>query len=257
MRSILSWLYLILAFGFIYLPVVVLVLYSFQESGLPVPPFDGPSLKWYDDVLGDSDVTDALTHSLLVAVGSSVVAVILGFLAAYGLARYTFPGSPFVRLLLIAPLTVSYLIVGLGLLIVLTRVGLGLSLVTAGIGHVVINLPLAFAIIFASMNARQENAERAARDLGATEMRVIFFVTAPMLVPAIAAAFFLSVTLSWDEFIISFLLTRFDITLPVEIWSMLRSGLSPRLNAIGSVVFLISVAVVLILEFTVLRKRHL
>ena len=78
-----------------------------------------------------------------------------------------------------------------------------------------------------------------------------------MLVPAIAAAFFLSVTLSWDEFIISFLLTRFDITLPVEIWSMLRSGLSPRLNAIGSVVFLISVAVVLILEFTVLRKRHL
>ena len=136
MRSILSWLYLILAFGFIYLPVVVLVLYSFQESGLPVPPFDGPSLKWYDDVLGDSDVTDALTHSLLVAVGSSVVAVILGFLAAYGLARYTFSGSPFVRLLLIAPLTVSYLIVGLGLLIVLTRVGLGLSLVTAGIGHV-------------------------------------------------------------------------------------------------------------------------
>ena len=254
MRSILSWLYLILAFGFIYLPVVVLVLYSFQESGLPVPPFDGPSLKWYDDVLGDSDVTDALTHSLLVAVGSSVVAVVLGF---YGLARYTFSGSPFVRLLLIAPLTVSYLIVGLGLLIVLTRVGLGLSLVTAGIGHVVINLPLAFAIIFASMNARQENAERAARDLGATEMRVIFFVTAPMLVPAIAAAFFLSVTLSWDEFIISFLLTRFDITLPVEIWSMLRSGLSPRLNAIGSVVFLISVAVVLILELTVLRKRHL
>ena len=178
MRSILSWLYLILAFGFIYLPVVVLVLYSFQESGLPVPPFDGPSLKWYDDVLGDSDVTDALTHSLLVAVGSSVVAVILGFLAAYGLARYTFSGSPFIRLLLIAPLTVSYLIVGLGLLIVLTRVGLGLSLVTAGIGHVVINLPLAFAIIFASMNAKQENAERAARDLGATEMSVIFFVSA-------------------------------------------------------------------------------
>jgi len=76
------------------------------------------------------------------------------------------------------------------------------------------------------------------------------------LAPAIAAAFFLSVTLSWDEFIIAFLLTRFDITLPVEIWSMLRSGLSPRLNAIGSVVFLISVAAVLILEFTTLRRRR-
>jgi spermidine/putrescine transport system permease protein len=77
-----------------------------------------------------------------------------------------------------------------------------------------------------------------------------------MLAPAIAAAFFLSVTLSWDEFIIAFLLTRFDITLPVEIWSMLRSGLSPRLNAIGSVVFLISIAAVLILEFTTLRRRR-
>jgi spermidine/putrescine transport system permease protein len=106
------------------------------------------------------------------------------------------------------------------------------------------------------MGAQHENAERAARDLGASEMRVVVLVTAPMLAPAIAAAFFLSVTLSWDEFIIAFLLTRFDITLPVEIWSMLRSGLSPRLNAIGSVVFLISVAAVLILEFTTLRRRR-
>ena len=133
--------------------------------------------------------------------------------------------------------------------------GIGLSLFTVGLGHVVINLPLAFAIIYASMGAQQENAERAARDLGATEAWVLLLVTAPMLSPAIAAAFFLSVTLSWDEFIIAFLLTRFDITLPVEIWSMLRSGLSPSLNAIGSFVFLISVAALLMLEFIVLRRR--
>jgi len=159
------------------------------------------------------------------------------------------------RGLLIAPLTVSYLIVGLGLLIVLQRLGLGLSLWTAGIGHVVINLPLCFAIIYASMGAQQQNAERAARDLGANEAQVILLITAPMLAPAILAAFFLSVTLSWDEFIIAFLLTRFDITLPVEIWSMLRSGLSPRLNAIGSLVFLVSVTAVLLLEILVFRKR--
>lgn len=252
---ILPWIYLLLAFGFIYLPVGTLVLFSFQGSSLPVPPFDGPSLQWYAEVLSDTDVTAALMNSLLVAVGSSLVAVILGFLAAYGLARHVLPGAIYMRILLIAPLTVSYLIIGLGLLILLTRTGVGLSLMTAGIGHVVMNLPLAFAIIYASMGSQQENAERAARDLGASEINVIVLVTAPMLAPAIAAAFFLSVTLSWDEFIISFLLTRFDITLPVEIWSMLRSGLSPRLNAIGSLVFLISIAVVLILEFTVLRRR--
>jgi hypothetical protein len=119
-----------------------------------------------------------------------------------------------------------------------------------------INLPLAFAILYASMGAQQQNAERAARDLGADEARVVLLVTVPMLMPAIAAAFFLSVTLSWDEFIIAFLLTRFDVTLPVEIWSMLRSGLSPRLNAIGSLVFLVSVTAVVILETLVFRKRR-
>lgn len=255
MMRVLPWLYLVAAFVFIYLPVGTLVLFSLQEGSLPVPPFNGPSLQWYADILADDDLTGALGNSLLVALGSSAVAVTLGFFAAYGLARHVLPGSVFLRGLLIAPLTVSYLIVGLGLLIVLTRAGLGLSLWTAAIGHVVINLPIAFAIIYASMGAQQQNAERAARDLGAGEAQVVLLVTVPMVLPAIAAAFFLSVTLSWDEFIIAFLLTRFDVTLPVEIWSLLRSGLSPRLNAIGSLVFLISVAVVLVLELFVLRRR--
>ncbi|HSG53934.1 MAG TPA: ABC transporter permease [Paracoccaceae bacterium] len=255
MTRVLPWVYLVCAFVFIYLPVGALVLFSFQGGALPVPPFDGPSLQWYGDILSDSNLTDALMHSLVVAGVSSGVAVTLGFLAAYGLARFVLPGAALMRGLLIAPLTVSYLIVGLGLLIVLQRLGLGLSLMTAGIGHVVINLPLCFAIIYASMGAQQQNAERAARDLGADEFRVIWLVTVPMLAPALLAAFFLSVTLSWDEFIIAFLLTRFDITLPVEIWSMLRSGLSPRLNAIGSLVFLVSVTAVLVLEVLVFRRR--
>lgn len=255
MTRVLPWLYLAAAFVFIYLPVGALVLFSFQGGTLPVPPFDGPSLRWYAEVLADDGLTAALGNSVIVALGSSAVAVTLGFLAAYGLARHYLPGSAVIRGLLIAPLTVSYLIVGLGLLIVLTRAGLGLSLLTAAIGHVVINLPLAFAIIYASMGAQQQNAERAARDLGAGEAQVILLVTVPMLLPAIAAAFFLSMTFSWDEFIIAFLLTRFDVTLPVEIWSLLRSGLSPRLNAIGSLVFLVSVAIVLILELLVFRRR--
>jgi spermidine/putrescine transport system permease protein len=247
--------YLAVAFGFIYLPVGALVLFSFQGGGLPVPPFDGPSLRWYADVLGDRDLTGALLNSLLVAVGSSVVACALGFGAAYGLARHALPGAAWVRGLLIAPLTVSYLIVGLGLLIVVQRLGLGLGLAAAAAGHVVINLPLCFAIIHAAMGDQQANAERAARDLGASEARVVLLITVPMLAPAILAALFLSITLSWDEFIIAFLLTRFDVTLPVEIFSMLRSGLSPRLNAIGSLVFLVSVALVLALELLVFRRR--
>jgi spermidine/putrescine transport system permease protein len=136
----------------------------------------------------------------------------------------------------------------------LNTLGIGRSLWTVGIGHVVINLPLAFAIIYASMGAHQANIERAARDLGAREWQVMVHVTLPMLAPAILAAFFLALTFSWDEFIIAFLLSRFDVTLPVEIWSLLRSGLNPKTNAVGSVVFLVSVALVLAMELLVFRR---
>ena len=246
--------YMGLIYGFIFLPVATLVLYSFKDGRFPLPPFNGPTLKWYRAVFDDPKLVEALVNSVTVAVASSAVAVLLGFLAAYGLARYRLPGSAFQRLLLTIPLTVSYLVIGLGLLIVANAIGLSKSLWLVGVGHVVINLPLAFSIIYASMGEHQRNAERAARDLGAGELAVMRLVTAPMLAPAILASFFLAVTFSWDEFIIAFLLSRFEVTLPVEIWSLLRSGLNPKTNAVGSVVFLVSVALVFILELTVFRR---
>jgi spermidine/putrescine transport system permease protein len=247
-------LYMAALYAFIFLPVAVLVLYSFQGSRLPVPPFNGPSLKWYGQVLADRDLIAAFRNSFLVALLSSGLALTLGFLAAVSLARYRLPGSVLMRGLLIAPMTTSYLIIALGLLGLFNRMGITVSLWTTGIGHVVINLPLCFAILYAAMGDQQRSAERAARDLGASEPAVLWHITAPMLMPSLLAAFFLSVTFSWDEFIIAFLLTRFDVTLPVEIWSMLKSGLNPKTNAIGSLVFLVSTAMVLVLELSVFRR---
>lgn len=254
LTSVLSFLYLAALYGFIFLPVVVLVLFSFQDGTLPVPPFKGFSLQWYRDILSDHALMTALWNSLVVAILSSAVSCLLGFMAAYGLARTGLRFAGLSRGLLVAPMTVSTLIIALGLLTVFNALGLRLSLWTIGIGHVVINLPLAFAIILASMGEHQKNIERAARDLGANEIQVMWLVTAPMLMPSILAAFFLSVTFSWDEFIIAFLLSRFEVTLPVEIWSMLRSGLDPRTNAIGSLVFLVSVALLLVFELSVFRR---
>ena len=253
---ILSGIYLALIYGFIFLPVGVLVLFSFQDGRLPVPPLKGLTLKWYAQILADGALMQALANSLIVALVSSAIAVTLGFLAAYGLARHRLPGSTLMRGLLIAPMTVSYLIIALGLLGVVNQTGLSPSLMITGIGHVVINLPLCFAILYASMGDHQKNIERAARDLGASDLQVIWLISAPILRPSLIAAFFLSVTFSWDEFIIAFLLTRFDVTLPVEIWSMLRSGLSPATNAVGSLVFLISITVLLALELLVFRKAR-
>ena len=153
-----------------------------------------------------------------------------------------------------APREFNWLI-GMGLLVTFTAVGVPKSLLAAGIGHVVINLPLCFAIIYSQMGDHQANIERAARDLGAGEWQVLTQVTAPMLWPALFASFFLSMTFSWDEFIISFLLTRFDTTLPVEIWNLLRAGLNPKTNAVGSLVFGVSVVMAIIFELVAFRKR--
>jgi spermidine/putrescine transport system permease protein len=255
MSRIVASIYAALVYAFIFLPVAALILFSFQGSQVPVPPFNGPSLKWYYAVLGDVRITTALLNSIIVALFSSLVATVVGFLAAWGFARHNLVWSAFWKGLITLPLTVSYLIIAMGLLVFFNGLGVPKSLGAVGIGHVVINMPLCFAIIFSQMNANQANIERAARDLGAKDWQVLTLVTAPMLWPALFASFFLSVTFSWDEFVISFLLTRFDTTLPVEIWNMLRGGLSPKTNAIGSLVFGISILFVILFELFAFRKR--
>jgi len=255
MTRIISTLYAAAIYGFIFLPVAVLVLFSFQGTLFPIPPFNGPSLRWYAAVLGDARLTAGLANSVLVAVTTSALATLLGFLSAWGFARFHLPASALLRGLITLPLTVSYLIIGMGLLIFFNWIGLPKSLIAAGIGHVVINLPLCFAIIYSQMGEHQANIERAARDLGAKEWQVLVMITAPMLWPALFASFFLSMTFSWDEFVISFLLTRFDTTLPVEIWNLLRAGLNPKTNAVGSLVFGVSIVLAVVFEFVAFRKR--
>jgi len=151
LRQAPSGLYVTLAFVFIYLPVVVLVLFSFQDGLLPVPPFQGPSLQWYERMFDNRRLMEALLNSLVVATLSSIVTTLLGFLAAHTLARKDIRFAGGARYLLMAPITVSYLIIGMGLLITFNLLGISRSLFAVGIGHVIINLPLCFAIIFSQM----------------------------------------------------------------------------------------------------------
>lgn len=246
--------YLVLIYAFIFLPVATLVLFSFQGSTVPVPPFNGPSLRWYGELFADGRLMSALGNSVVVGLVSASGATVLGFLAAYGLARFRPTGTQALRALLMAPLGVSYLVVALGLSLSANQLGVSRSLTLVTIGHVVINLPLAFAIILSQMNPAQATLERAARDLGAGEFTVLRTVTVPVLAPGLVAAFLLAFTLSWDEFIIALLLARFDVTLPVEIWSALRTGLDPKTNAAGTLVFALSFTL-LGVAFAVLRRR--
>jgi spermidine/putrescine transport system permease protein len=255
LRQVPAWTLLIIMLAFIYLPVVVLVLFSFQGSTLPVPPFDGPSLGWYRRAFENDRLIASLGNSLIVGIASSAVATLLGFLAAYSLFRFNPRASALVRALLIAPITVSNLIVGLGLLIVLNVAGLGRSLLTVGIGHVVINLPLCFAIIYSQFGDQLRNLDNAAHDLGAGDLATMTRIIAPVLAAPIIAAFCVSFTLSWDEFIIAMLLSRFDVTLPVMIFEMMRAGITPEINAAGTIVFAISIGMAMVAAFTMVLRR--
>lgn len=239
---------------FIYLPVMVLVVFSFQSGDLPVPPLDGPSLRWYGKALSNARLTDSMLNSVLVGTLSSVVATLLGFLAAYGLFRHRPPAAGAVRAVLMAPITVSYLIVGVGLMIVFNMAGIGRSLTAVGIGHVVINLPLCFAIIYSQFGDHLRNIDNAARDLGAGDFATMSRIIGPIMLPSVIAAFCLSFTLSWDEFIISLLLSRFDVTLPVMIFELMRAGLTPEVNAAGTIIFFISIVTVVIAASLTIMK---
>ena len=240
LRNLPSYVYLVLALSFIYLPVVVLVLFSFQDGVLPIFPFTGPSLQWYEKMLANERLVESLMNSVVVAILSAIVTTFLGFLAAYGMARRKPRFAGGIRFVLMAPLTVSYLIIAMGMLITLNLIGIPKSLFAVGLGHVVINLPLCFAIIYSQFGDHLRNIDWAARDLGASDAQTLLRVIAPIMKPSLLASFCLSATLSWDEFIIAFLLSRFDVTLPVIIFEMLRAGLTPEVNAAGTLVFAIS-----------------
>lgn len=255
LRQLPAMVYMAGAFAFIFLPVVMLFQYSFQDGTLPVPPFKGFSLRWYGALFADRKLMSAMGSSVMVGLISSAGATVLGFLAAYAMARRPPRRATLVQFFLMAPISVSYLIIALGLLFSFNLVGIGKSLTAVGIGHIVINLPLCFAILYSQLGEHQANVERAAQDLGASDLQALLLITVPMLWPALLASFFISFTLSWDEFVIAFLLSKYDPTMPVVIWSMLRSGLSPKLNAAGTFVFAISVVLVIVVELLLARRR--
>lgn len=241
--------------AFIYLPVLTLVLFSLHDGRVPVPPFQGPTLEWYGRVLANPRISSATLASVGVAALSAAISVALAMLAGWGLARHKVPGRKWVEAAILMPLTVSYLVVGLGLMVSYSGT-IPKSLPLVIIGHVVLNLPLAFAILYVQFDRDQARLEMAARDLGATEAQVFWRVTVPSLKVALIAAFALCFTFSWDEFIVAFLLSGFDPTLPVVIWGLLRTGLDPQTNAAGTLVFLVSVAFALIVELFLLRRRN-
>src|SRR5258705_2944318 len=245
--------YAALVFVFIYLPVVVLILYSFNRDGVGGFPPCHLTLDWYRQLFADASIWDAVVNSLIVAAGSVALSLTLGLLAALALDRATFPGKALFRRLVLLPLILPGIITGLSLLMFVVRLNLQLSLITILLGHGTALISVATTEIFAGLQKMDRRQEEASLDLVATPWRTFWLITLPNLKLSLIASALLIFTLSMDEIAVTFFLYGREYTLPLEIWGRLRRGITPEINAISTLI--LAVSVILITVWYHLRTR--
>ncbi|HEY3930721.1 MAG TPA: ABC transporter permease [Candidatus Koribacter sp.] len=239
-------LHVIVVFAFLYLPIAILVVYSFNGSGVGgFPPHDF-TLNWYRALLDDGALWDSVFNSLQVAAAAVVIAVGLGLPAALALDRVNFPGKAIFRRLVLLPLILPGIITGLSLLMLVVALHMRLSLFTIVLGHGTALISVATTEIFAGLQKAQRSQEEASLDLGANYWQTFWRITLPNLKLAIIGAGLLIFTLSMDEIAVSFFLIGRENTLPLEIWSRLRRGMTPEINAISTIIFVFSLGLILL-----------
>jgi ABC-type spermidine/putrescine transport system permease subunit II len=225
---------------FLFLPLAVVVLFSFHKTGGLSFPFTGFSLRWYRDTLGSFEFRQALENSAIVAVSVSFVTLVLGTLAAYGISRSPSRLRGPIGVLFFLPITLPGLFVGIAMLVYFGRAGLELSLATVTIAHLVYVFPYFILVAKAALDRLDLALEEAAADLGASPTRVFRKVTLPQIWPVLVGATALAFALSFDEFIITFFVIGSDSTLPMFIWSSLRRTIDPSINVISTMLMLIT-----------------
>ena len=245
-RSPLLALYAALVFAFIYLPIVVLVLYSFNRDGVGGFPPRHFTLGWYTQLFADSSIWDSVLNSLKVASASVALALALGLLAALALDRADFPGKSLFRRLVLLPLILPGIITGLSLLMFAVSVGLHLCLATVFLGHSTALISVSTTELFAGLQKLDRAQEEASLDLGATPWQTFWRITLPNLKLSLIAAGLLIFTLSMDEIAVTFFLIGRDNTLPLEIWARLRRGITPEINAISVLILVVFVGLIVI-----------
>ena len=245
-RSPFLTVYAALVFAFIYLPIVVLIVYSFNREGVGGFPPRHLTLDWYRQLLTDVAIWDSVVNSLLVAAASVALSLTLGLLAALALDRATFPGKALFRRLVLLPLILPGIITGLSLLMLAVIARLQLSLFTVFLGHGTALISVATTELFAGVQKMDRAQEEASLDLGATPWQTFWRVTLPNLKLSLIAAGLLIFTLSMDEIAVTFFLIGRDNTLPLEIWARLRRGITPEINAISTLIFALSVTLIVI-----------
>lgn len=247
------WIMLVVGFGFLYLPILGLVVFSFNDSRFPSLPWSGFTLRWYQDFLSNPDIMASLTNSLIIAVQVGLYSLILGSLGAYLVARWEFKGMNALLGFWIMPPTVPTLILALALLMYFNQLHLTGTLNAVILGHTGLASAFVVAVMRLRFVALDPNLEEASINLGFSRWATFWRVTAPQIAPGAAASFFIAMAVSWDEFVIAWFLSGFDTTLPVQMFGVLTGYVSPMINAVGTFVFTITTVLVLLALFILNR----
>ncbi len=225
----------VVVLGFLYLPIAFLILFSFEDSKTIGLPWTGFSTRWYTTLPNNTQLLSAVSNSILVAVVVAVLGTLSGTMAAFPLVRagLRFPNA--IRILITMPIMLPGILIGIALLIFLTQAfDMQLSLMTVILGHLVFTTPYVVLIVAARLQGFDTSLEWAAADLGADSPRRLRHIILPLIAPAILAGALITVTLSIDEFIATFFLIGPQLTLPIYIYTQIKFGVTPEVNAVAT-----------------------
>ena len=246
--------YLFLVFTFLFLPILIIILFSFNTSRLNIV-FEGFTLDWYRELFNNTSLLLALKNTLIVAFVSTIISTIIGTISAYGLKKYNFPFKRIVNELLYIPVVIPEIVLGISLLCIYTLLKLELGMFTLILAHISFSIPFVIINVRSVLENMDPNIEQAANDLGANKLKTFFYVVLPSLVPGIMSGAQLAFTLSLDDVVISYFTAGpGSNTLPLQVYSMIKTGVTPDVNALISIMLLIIFFLLMISALINMRK---
>lgn len=249
MTRLLEWLgrgFLALLLAFLYLPLVIMGVMSFNSSPFYQLPIEW-STTWYSQLFANAQLMSATWNSITIAVTTTIIASALGTAASIALFRNEFPGKRILQALLFPPIAIPWLITGTAMLVFFFGIGIGRGLHAILLGHVALALPYVIVVVSARLQTFDPQLEEAARSLGANQWQVTRRITLPWIMPGVIAGALFAFAVSFDQFVVSyFLATPGQATLPVEIYAAIRKGFTPEINAVSTIIVVISMALMLL-----------
>ena len=243
-----------IVFSFLFLPILVLVVFSFNTSRLNIV-FDGFTLRWYFELFKNPMLLESLWNTLLVAIISTVISTIVGTMSAYALKKFDFPMKKFINELLYIPVVIPDIVLGISLLCIYALIKLELGMFTLILSHIAFSIPYVIINVNSVIDMMNSNLEEAASDLGASKMKTFFYVVLPSLLPGILSGAQLAFTLSLDDVVISYFTAGPESnTLPLQVFSMIKTGVTPDVNAMITIMLLIILVTLFISTSFSLRR---